>query len=76
MDLNLSRVSMPPVAHVHKCLLGVFTGNPLDLPQSIFERMTVIGITVCGGHRTDKPPAPAGGRHTDLAAKLVTDKCQ
>jgi hypothetical protein len=59
MDLNFSRLSMPPVVHVHKGMLGVFTGNPLDLPQSIFQCMTVIGVTVYG-YGTDKPPAQAG----------------
>jgi hypothetical protein len=70
MDLNLSRISMPPVAHVHKSMLGI-TGNPLDLLQSIFQSMTVIRVPM-SGHGTDKPPAATGGRHTDLAAKLIT----
>ena len=69
MDLNLSRISMPPVAHVHKGMLGI-TGNPLDLLQSIFQSMTVIRVPM-SGHGTDKPPAAAGSRHTDLAAKLI-----
>ena len=61
---------MTPVAHVHKGVLGVFTGNPLNLPQSIFQGMTVIGIAV-NGHGTDKPATATGGRHTDFAAELV-----
>ena len=28
---------MPPVAHVHKGMLGIYAGNPLDLLQSIFQ---------------------------------------
>jgi len=71
MDLNLSRVSMPPVTHVHKGMRRVFTGNPLDLLQRIFERMTIVGIAV-NGHGTDKPATATGGRYTDFAAELVS----
>jgi len=71
MDLNFSRVSVPPVAHVHKGMRGIFTGNPLDLLQRIAQRVTVVGIAVyC--HGTGKPPAATGGCHTDFATKLVS----
>jgi hypothetical protein len=33
--------------------------------------MTVIRVAM-SGHGTDKPPAAAGGRHTDFAAELVS----
>src|SRR5512137_3029673 len=33
--------------------------------------MAIIRVAM-NGHGTDKPSASAGGRHTDLAAKLVT----
>ncbi len=71
MDFDISRVSMPAVAHVHKDLLGVCASNPLNLLQSGLQRVTVVGIAV-KGLGPDKPPAAAGGRHADLASKLVT----
>lgn len=71
MDFDISRVSMAAVAHVHKDLLGVSAGNPLNLLQSGLQRVPVVGIAV-KSLGPDKPPATAGGRDTDLASELVT----
>jgi hypothetical protein len=73
MDFDISRVPVPPVAHVHKGMRGILTGNPLDLLQRIFERMTVIGIAV-NSHDTDKPAAATGGRHTDSGDFRISEK--
>ena len=71
MDFDISRVSMPAVAHVHKDLLGVSSSYPLNLLQSGLQRVAVVGIAV-NRLGPDKPPAAAGGRYTDLAPKFVT----
>lgn len=62
---------MAAVAHVHKGMRGVFTCDPFDLIQRILQRIAIIRVVV-NSHGADEPPAAAGGRQTDLAAKLIT----
>ena len=74
MNLYLSSVCVAAVAHVHNSMLRAAAGNPLDLIQGIFESMTVLRVIV-HGHGPYRPTATAGGRHADLAAKLVALVC-
>jgi hypothetical protein len=43
MNLNGSRIAMPPVAHAHNGMLGI-TGNSLNLLQGIFQRVGIIRV--------------------------------